>query len=99
MRNNDKRYENIASIPNAGKRSYGALSYYIAEGLEPGLPDVIIAIPKIPLHGMFIEFKRRPNKISNEQFKWAERLKWAGYAIKVCWSFEDAKKTTEDWMS
>lgn len=96
--NNDPRYENIAACPNAGKRTPQVARYYVQEGLKAGFPDITVAIPRSPYHGLYIEFKRHPNKMSKEQLDWQERLTRAGYHYRVCWSFEEAREVVENWM-
>ena len=96
--NSDLRYKNIAATPNAGKRTPQVARYYISEGLKAGFPDITVAIPRSPYHGLFIEFKRHPNKLSAEQLEWQDRLTKAGYCYRVCWSLEEAQLLLENWM-
>ena len=98
MRNSDPKYQMIFAIPNAGKRSYGAYRYYWQEGLERGVPDICIAIPKGFAHGAWIEFKRKPAKVRDDQLRWKRLLTDSGYEHWTCWSFEEAKQKTEEYL-
>lgn len=86
----DRRYQSIFAVPNAGKRSVGALLYYKAEGLESGVPDVCIPVPAGNYHGAFIEFKRPGGKLTDRQKVWTSRLAANGYAVSVQYSAEEA---------
>jgi len=82
----DYRYELIFAIPNSGSRSYGALSYYRAEGLRKGIPDIFVAYPSGRFHGCFIEMKRVGGKytdLSQSQVDWLAKLAFAGYKTMV----------------
>lgn len=97
--NGDERYRNIAAIPNGGKRSFGAAMYYKREGMEPGLPDILIAWPSGKYHGMFIETKRQGQRLRDTQKTWQERLLRAGYLAMVCFSFEGMRSATERYFN
>jgi VRR-NUC domain len=87
----DRRLRLLFAIPNAGRRSMGALSYYLAEGLKPGVPDLFLPVPVAPYHGAFIEMKRRGRSTtSTEQLRWLADLGAAGYAVHRCVGAEQA---------
>lgn len=90
---------NIFSVPNAGKRTYGALKYYLSEGLRSGVPDILVAIPVHPYHGFFIEMKRQGNKPSPDQLRVLSNLSAAGYRTAVCFSGTEAIDLTEQYLS
>jgi hypothetical protein len=106
MANSDARYFNIFAIPNGAYLGSDKTSRAItmsrlkAEGFEPGVPDIFIAWCSTRLlnNGMFIEMKVKPNKPTNIQEKWHRRLERAGYAVKTCYGFDEAKKETEEYM-
>lgn len=63
-------------------------------GLNPGLPDLLICLPKILL---FIEMKRNDgSKPSEQQKEWIDTLnKYESVVAVVCNSYEEAKKQVE----
>ncbi len=86
----DPRYGLVFANVNAGKRSIGALRYYLAEGLSPGVPDITVACPSGGFPGMFIEMKTEKGKVSAYQEEWLRKLHGAGYRVAVCRSAQEA---------
>lgn len=86
----DPRYGLIWANTNAGKRSVGALKYYIAEGLESGVPDITVACPSGVFPGMFIEMKTEKGKPTDKQKQWLSKLHGAGYRVVICRSTAEA---------
>ena len=106
MRNSDKRYENIFAIPNGAWLAGGATgpcrfanaNKLKREGLEPGVPDILIAFPSSSFSGAAFELKRKPNTVSTLQIDWLRRLTNAGWYCVVCWSTEELIKETERYF-
>lgn len=112
MRNSDSRFENIFAIPNGAKLPFTTkidkkgkkvricpqAKWLKDEGLEPGVPDVFVAVPMVSgwshFHGMFIEFKIAPNAMTDEQRKWKQRLIKHTFSYALVWSWEEASKYT-----
>lgn len=69
-------------------------------GVSPGFPDIFIAVPKGPYHGLFIEMKRiQGGFVSDYQKEWLASLNEKGYRAVVCRGFEAAIKETEHYLS
>lgn len=96
--NSNSKYQNIFAIPNAGRRSYGALKYYLAEGLTPGIPDVFVAQPILNHSGMFIEFKSSTGKLSTNQSLHIAKLSSAGYLCVVARNATQAIDVLEKYL-
>lgn len=91
--------ELLFAVPNAGKRSYGALNYYKAEGLRNGVPDLCLPVARKGYHGLYIELKRvKGGKVSPEQEWWLERLTEQSYYAVVCKGADEAIKTIIDYL-
>lgn len=87
------------AIPNEGQRSYKTAARLKAQGLRSGVPDIMLALPRNGLPGLFIELKKaNGGKVSDNQKKWLERLDKAGYVTAVCHGFEQAKATIEEYL-
>lgn len=97
-RNSDRRFNCIFAIPNAGKRSYRMGRHMVEEGLEAGAPDVMVGIPHGGWPGLFIEFKRAPNKLTPEQDRMLTELSDNGYKTAVCWCAKEAMDTVLDYI-
>ena len=77
----DARY--VFAVPNGSNKNIVAAVRMKAEGLRPGVPDLILPIPKMNsgrdlsfCGALFIEMKRREGfKVPDEQKKWHKFLK------------------------
>lgn len=57
-------------------------NYLLAEGMQPGVPDLVICEPVGCYHGMYVEMKRRKKgKLTANQIDWAARLRAKGYYV------------------
>lgn len=87
------------AIPNEGKRSHQTAARLKAQGLRPGIPDVMIALPMNGKPGLFIEMKRQKgSKVSDNQKRWLDRLSRAGYVTAVALGFEQAREIVERYL-
>lgn len=82
-------------IPNGGYRHIREASKFKAIGVKAGVPDFHIALPTEKYHGAWIEMKAGKGKPSKPQLEWLRRLSKAGYACRVCWGWEEAKRAVE----
>lgn len=67
-----------------------------AEGVKPGVPDIMLPVPRLSpsapplrsmvnLAGLFIELKKtKLGVVSNEQIAWAKLLIAQGYGVSIC---------------
>lgn len=78
-------------IPNEGKRSKAEGARLKRIGLRPGVPDLILPIPKNGKGGLFIELKRQKGgRVSENQKKWIEELERNGNVASVCYGWLEA---------
>jgi hypothetical protein len=98
QRNSDERYYNIVSTPNEGKRTEYYGKYLKDQGMSSGFPDISVLVPTLRGPAMFIEMKVRPNKVTENQAGWLDRLSRWGYQCYVCWSSDEAINVTTEWM-
>lgn len=95
---NTKKYpglDMIFAIPNGGKRNKLEAVKLKREGVKAGVPDLFLPVPKGKYHGLFIEMKFGKNATTEKQELWLGELEEQGYAVDVCWGFEEAKQTIE----
>lgn len=92
-------YSFIFAVPNGQSKDYKAASYFKAEGLKAGVPDLCWPLPTEHHHGLFIEMKRRHGgTVSQEQNKWLVWLRGQGYRVEVCkGSTEAIRVLSEYW--
>lgn len=97
--NFDSRYRAIYAIPNMAKRSFMAYRYMRDEGLEPGVLDVCVAYPAGGHHGAYIEFKRRGERLRDNQAFWKSLFETNGYATTVQFSGAEAFDWLEKYLA
>lgn len=90
----------LFSIPNGGKRGVITAKLLQLEGCRSGIPDLMLALPNKQYSGLFIEMKAQTKtaRVSDNQKLWLSRLSDAGYKTQVCYGFEAAKQTIENYL-
>lgn len=87
------------AIPNGGKRSEIEAKIMAGEGVTPGIPDTLLAVPRGGYHALFIELKVKGRKCSDAQEARQTELLGQGYAVAVCWDIDEAMKDINDYLS
>ncbi len=95
----------LFAIPNAGGFSGGFKANVVRvanlrrEGVRPGVPDLMLAMPVGEWHGLFIEMKRaRGGVTSPEQKAFIANLRAVGYLAGVCKGFDEARAAVEAYL-
>lgn len=89
----------LFAVPNGTNKSRASASRHMAEGLRPGVPDLMLPIPASGYHGLFIEMKRaKGGKLSDAQRDWLEFLESKRYMSVVCYGFEEAKEVISKYL-
>jgi hypothetical protein len=98
----------LFSVPNGaklpytkndqGKRFSRQAQVLKAEGMRPGVPDMVLPVARRGYHGLFIELKHGKNKPSDEQVAWICELRAQGYYAVVCYEAEAAIQTLRDYL-
>jgi hypothetical protein len=86
-------------VPNGGGRSKSEAGKFKAQGVKPGVPDIFLPISRGGFHGLWIEMKFGLNKTSNDQNLFLNFLTIQGYAVNVCYSWQEAVKTIEAYFA
>lgn len=79
-------------IPNGGSRNKIEAANLKRQGVKAGVPDLFLPIARGKYHGLFIEMKYGKNKPTQAQTEWLEALSKQGYAVVVCYGWEQAKE-------
>ena len=78
-------------IPNGGKRDAREAARFKRMGVKAGVPDICFPLPRVGYHGLYIEMKSPKGKVSENQKRWLEQLSGLGCAVRVCYSFDEAR--------
>ncbi len=88
------------AIPNDGKRSPAMAAKAAATGLQKGMLDLCIAMPRAPYHGLYIEMKRKEGGVVSEWQKyWIDALRSQGFRVEVCRGYDAAIRVLEDYFN
>jgi len=87
------------AVPNGGGRSKAQAGILKAEGVFPGVADVLLLTPRGGFHGACIEMKAAGGKLSTAQIAWGNARILDGYFVDVCFSYEQAVQTIERYLS
>jgi hypothetical protein len=90
--------EALFAIPNGGSRDPITGSRLKAEGVRPGMPDLMLAVRLGYRAGLFIEMKAGKNDLSDAQTSVSKHLIGQGYCFATAWSSEEAIKHIEDYL-
>ncbi len=88
----------LFAVPNEGKRTRATASRMKAEGMFPGVADLILLLPRGGFHGACIEMKSKSGRMRPEQSEWLENRKKDGYFVVTCYSYEGAVNELETYM-
>ena len=86
------------AIPNGGHRNMLVAKKMKAEGVKPGVPDILLPVARQGFHGLFVEMKvqsAKPKKegkggLSDLQCSWIGDLRNQGYKVAVCYGRDEA---------
>jgi hypothetical protein len=90
--------EALFAIPNGGSRDPITGSRLKAEGVRPGIPDLMLSVRLGYKAGLFIEMKAGKNDLSEAQTRVSKHLTEQGYGFAAAWSSEEAIKIIEDYL-
>lgn len=90
---------NGAWLAGSGKRKFALVSKLKRTGLTSGVPDLMLPVPAIGYHGLFIEMKRTKGSTTSKQQKdWLEFLSRQGYRSEVCKGCDAAKHLISEYL-
>lgn len=85
-------------IPNGGKRNRFEAASLKRQGVKPGVPDLCLPVARGKYHGLYIELKYGKNKTSKNQEEWLYNLQKQGYAVTVCFGWEEASEKITKYL-
>lgn len=90
----------LFACPNGGARDAITGSLLKAEGVRPGAPDLILAVPTPSFSGWFGEMKKIDGRdATDDQIAFRDYFLSAGYSAGVHYGAASAIKAIEDYLS
>ena len=86
------------AIPNGGARSKVTAAILKAEGVTPGVSDVMLPYPASGAHGLWIEFKAGRGALTTEQRDFLADQMALGYCCCVAYGADLAVKATVQYL-
>jgi len=87
------------AIPNGGERNLKVAAQMKAEGVKAGVLDIFLPVAKGAFHGLFIELKVGNNKPSVKQLEFATEVSYQGFAIALCYGWEQAVQAVKKYYA
>lgn len=83
----------LFAIPNGGQRNRVTGARLKAEGVKPGVPDIMLPVATGKWHGLWVEMKSPSGKLSDHQVFWIEELQEQNYQVSICYGWIEARDT------
>lgn len=94
----DPRFEGIFHVANERRASWAAGKLLKQKGVRSGVCDIIVPIASSGYHGLFIELKIRPNKLTVEQSRFIDLMIYNGFCARVVWSGDEAIELLREYL-
>ncbi|EHQ92164.1 VRR-NUC domain-containing protein [Desulfosporosinus youngiae] len=89
----------LHSIPNGGKRNAREAARLKKEGAKAGVSDIFLPVARGGFHGLYIEFKVKGGKLSDNQTWWLEETTKQGYYSTVCFGWIEASEVIQKYLA
>ncbi len=80
----------LHAIPNGGSRNKIEAVNLKRQGVKAGVCDLFLPFAKGDYHGLYIEMKVKPNKLTDLQTRFIDFAVRSGYKAVVCYSAQEA---------
>lgn len=88
----------LFAVPNGGRRDRVSGAKLKAEGVLPGVSDLILLLPRGNHHGLLIEMKTESGKQSQAQRDWQRDMVHRGYKYMVIRSIDEFIDRVTDYL-
>lgn len=88
----------LLAIPNGGRRSAREGARLKAEGVKPGVSDLLLPLRRGGFAGLWLELKAPGERPNPRQREWIERMTRAGYFATWCDSWNEAVQIIGDYL-
>lgn len=90
----------LFAVPNGARRDAVTGARLKAEGVLPGVSDLILLVPSGPFGALLIEMKAKDGTVRKTQQQWRDDLTQGGeYRYVVCRSLEDFMREVRAYLN
>lgn len=89
----------LYATPNGGFRPIHEAVKLKAEGVQGGVPDLTLPIPRHGFSGLYLELKSARGRLEDVQVDWLAFLDSQGFATAVEWTADAAFSCISDYMN
>lgn len=90
---------NGVQLPGGAKTRGRYMNFLKAQGLKTGVSDIVIALPRGPYHGAYMELKRDEHStIRKDQLDWVALMKRVGYCADIVIGFNKAREFAQTYL-
>lgn len=89
----------LFAVPNGGKRNAREAAIMKAEGVVPGVADLVFLWANNTYNTLLIEMKTPTGRQSDLQKQWQQTAEQAGNKYVICRSFDDFQNTIKEYLS
>ena len=93
-----KMHHNLFAVPNGSMRDVIIGAKLKAEGVLPGVSDLILLKPNSKYGALLIEMKMAKGKQSEKQVEWQGLIEQDGYKYVVCRSITDFMREVKKYL-
>lgn len=68
-------------------------------GLKNGVPDIILPVPNVHYHSLWIELKKIDGKVTSEQKEYISLLNQYGNYATACWGYDQTIDTITKYLN
>lgn len=86
-------------MPNGGRRDAATGAKLKAEGVVPGVADLILDVARGKWHGLRIEMKTPTGRQSTAQLNYQRAVEAQGYRYEVVRTFEQFIRVIDDYLN
>lgn len=90
---------NLFAVPNGGWRNKAEAGKLKAEGVLPGVADIILLKPNARHGALLIEMKTPKGSQQDTQRQWQKLIEADGYKYVVCRSIDDFMRSVKDYLA
>jgi hypothetical protein len=91
-------FDYLLAIPNGGLRGKVTAAKLKAEGVKPGVSDLLLPLRRQGFAGLWLELKAPGNKPTESQGRWLARMTRAGYRAEWADSWDKAAVIIADYV-